>query len=232
MEPPAHALTAWGGLSLLGPLGGGARSALWRTACGRVLRHTGASEPAVRWLLPVLALARRAGIEAPRPIPRPSGALACAGWTLEPFAPGRHPASAALLAPRVAAMHRVTRSIPVRPGHPAVGDAPLPPPLRGLRGLLPRGPRCAVHGDLHPGNILVGEGAVTLLDWEEARRDAPAFDRAGLGGDPVLRSLNEAAAGWRREPAHARRHARALRARLGSRRRAEASPCARAPRGG
>ena len=43
--------------------------------------------------------------------------------------------------------------------------------------------KCVVHGDLGPGAVLVdesGDGGVSLIDFDEARVDVPAFDLAGL----------------------------------------------------
>ena len=42
---------------------------------------------------------------------------------------------------------------------------------------------CAIHGDLHPGNILTHDGRIAaILDWSFARLDWPAFDLAcGVG---------------------------------------------------
>lgn len=43
------------------------------------------------------------------------------------------------------------------------------------------------HGDLWPGNIIIGDGAVVVIDWEQGRRDAPA------GLDAVFLELNRLA---------------------------------------
>lgn len=43
-----------------------------------------------------------------------------------------------------------------------------------------------IHGDLHPGNILVDGKAVHYVDWEEARYDDFALDVAGLLQSPAI----------------------------------------------
>jgi aminoglycoside phosphotransferase (APT) family kinase protein len=45
---------------------------------------------------------------------------------------------------------------------------------------------CVVHGDLGPGNVLLTQDSVALIDWEEARVDVPAFDYAHLPDDLVV----------------------------------------------
>jgi aminoglycoside phosphotransferase (APT) family kinase protein len=43
---------------------------------------------------------------------------------------------------------------------------------------------CAIHGDFHPGNVLVRDGRiVAVLDWQYARRDWPAFELASIVWD-------------------------------------------------
>src|SRR5436309_2570664 len=51
---------------------------------------------------------------------------------------------------------------------------------------------CAIHGDFHPGNLLVRDGRiVAVLDWQYARRDWPAFELASIVWD----------LGWKRDSA-------------------------------
>ena len=43
---------------------------------------------------------------------------------------------------------------------------------------------CAIHGDFHPGNLLVRDGRiVAIVDWQYARRDWPAFELASVAWD-------------------------------------------------
>ncbi|MCX8509109.1 MAG: phosphotransferase [Rhodobacteraceae bacterium] len=70
-------------------------------------------------------------------------------------------------------------------------------------------PRAAIHGDLsHANMIRTGMGRVALIDWDEARLDACAFDLAGFAPvpDPFPRAhlAWEIASGWATEPGHAR----------------------------
>ncbi len=67
-----------------------------------------------------------------------------------------------------------------------------------------------VHGDLNPDNILTDhDGTVTLIDWDEARRDHPLFDTATWSDaqTPIIKRAAlawEIACSWRLEPTHAR----------------------------
>lgn len=40
--------------------------------------------------------------------------------------------------------------------------------------------RCAIHGDMGAGNLLIDDDHVALIDWDEARVDVIAFDDAHL----------------------------------------------------
>ena len=84
--------------------------------------------------------------------------------------------------------------------------------LRGAWASLPAGDEAAIHGDLHAGNLIWANTGPALIDWDEARRDLPAFDLMGGGPadpppDPVLARAHlawEVAVCWAREPARAR----------------------------
>lgn len=74
-----------------------------------------------------------------------------------------------------------------------------------------------MHRDLNPSNVVIGRnGRPVLLDWDEARRDSPLFDRAALMCDaapaPLARAplAWEVASGWHTEPDYARRLVRCL----------------------
>lgn len=80
---------------------------------------------------------------------------------------------------------------------------------------------CLVHGDMGPGAVLVDGDRVSLIDWDESRRDVPAFDLAALPPAQRLRTdahahvddrvLEAAALAWETatcwlvEPEYARR---------------------------
>jgi hypothetical protein len=203
---------------------GGARSRLWLV--GRpdglwLARAVTAGEPSLRWQDQVQAMTQRCGIAVARMRPTASGAFAAGGIVLEPFLdslPGRAEDLTAL-APRLRRWHAATRGTGPRPGLAAAAAAAarLPPGLaRRCRMALPQGPRTAVHGDLHPGNLLrLPGGGLALVDWEEARRDAAAVDevalRGGLAGGRRAAALApEVVACWQAEPARARALARRL----------------------
>jgi len=73
---------------------------------------------------------------------------------------------------------------------------------------------CVVHGDLGAGAVLVHDGNVAVIDWDEARVDIPVLDLIGLPGhpsppgvDPVVGQLAalawETATCWVPEPRYA-----------------------------
>ncbi|NUB43812.1 phosphotransferase [Fertoebacter nigrum] len=211
-------LAAWGDVAVQGPLAGGARSALWRVevngqAC--VARRNAEGVAALRWLARVLAAAQASGLVVPMPCPARDGRLAVAGWTVEPYLAGQSalPAELPALAAPLARFHRRTAGFPQRPGWHPPG---LPQGVGAqVRRVWPEGRQAVIHGDLHAGNVLrLPCGRLALLDWEEARRDAPAIDRAALAGFAGQRRLHaavEVLACWRAEPARARAMARTLR---------------------
>lgn len=211
-------LAAWPGASVLGPMAGGARSRLWRVDLAGapcVARKTGASEAALRWLTVTQRLAERAGIVTAPLIATATGALSAGGLTLEPLLAG-HPGTRgdlAALRPALTRFHRLARHLPERPGHPPLSILAqgLPPNMaRAIRASLPRGPVSAIHGDLHPGNLIrLTSGRIALIDWEESRRDLVALDPPERGSAAHI--AYEIAAGWHAEPARARGMARRLR---------------------
>jgi Ser/Thr protein kinase RdoA (MazF antagonist) len=79
--------------------------------------------------------------------------------------------------------------------------------------VLGKEPHAVVHGDLSPGNILVDEtGGLVLIDWDEARVDAIAFDDVELlsasgAEDPMRLAVLawEVACSWSVEPDYAMR---------------------------
>lgn len=48
--------------------------------------------------------------------------------------------------------------------------------------ILDRQPHCLVHGDLHPGNVILGSDktSVTIIDWEQVHLGTPVLDIAKL----------------------------------------------------
>ena len=91
---------------------------------------------------------------------------------------------------------------------------PLVRALRKAWGALPEQGRCVVHGDLNRSNLIRTADGITVIDWDEARMDHPAFDRAALGRASHIEARAaqgwEIACCWHLEPARARRLARAF----------------------
>ncbi|WP_164738268.1 phosphotransferase [Frigidibacter oleivorans] len=232
-------LAAWGAEGLaLTPLPGGHRNLVLRGQGGGrdlVFKTTRRDEAALRWLGPVQDAARAAGLRAPGLIASAAGHLRVEGWTCEPWLPGvpAEAADLARIAPLVDRFHRNARPLPQRPGfvaaaeagpRTAAGDLDLPAMPGDLAAACLRAwaplagqPMTALHGDLGPGNILMTVDGPALIDWDEARRDAPLFDLAALmqADDAVAARAClawEVAVCWHVEPARARRLARGLRA--------------------
>jgi aminoglycoside phosphotransferase (APT) family kinase protein len=101
----------------------------------------------------------------------------------------RHPARILRCARTLAETHRAVHAVAAPPGLPdlrqvlatRIGRAALPSPLHAfalqvLDG-LPDGDRL-LHGDYHPGNVLVAEDRVRVIDWVNAARGAPEADHA------------------------------------------------------
>ena len=211
------------------PLTGGHRNACWLVNGPRdesyVAKSSRRSEVALAWLAPVQAAARRAGFAVPALIPTADGRLAPNGWTLEPFVAGPIAQDLRPLSDRIAAFHRHVPTLPQRPGfaslpallqHMQGGDVdltalPLPLVTRLRRAWQPFAatPCHPIHGDLSPGNILLGPDGPTLIDWDEARVDLPFLDlRAAQASPPDQDRAHlalEIASCWRWEPDHARR---------------------------
>lgn len=210
-------LAAWGDVAVQGRLTGGARSALWRVDVNGqpcVARRSADGEASLRWLARVLAAAKAAGLVVPVLCPARDGRLAVAGWTMEAYLAG-HPAMPAdlpALATPLARFHRRTADFPQRP---AWHTPLLPTGVKAqVQRVWPEGRQAVIHGDLHAGNVLrLPGGRLALLDWEEARRDTPAIDRAalsGFAGQQRLHAAVEVLVCWRVEPARARAMARIL----------------------
>ena len=207
--PVAGGLQAWGAL-VLGPMQGGARSRLWRVdVAGRlcVARRVAVGEPSLRWLQRLQAVAVAQGVRLAPLMPAQTGALTVGGWTVEPWLDGRPGTAADLAAVRstLRRMHRAARAWPPRPG--------LVPRLP-LRVKVATPEVAAVHGDVHPGNVLrLAGGGLAMIDWEEARLGDTRLD-LGFARDAAGRAAHaaaEVAACWWAEPDRARMMARIVR---------------------
>ena len=225
MSPDFAGLAAWGRVAVTGPMAGGARSRLWRAERGAerlVLRRCSESEASMRWLIGVQRAAERAGLHLAALLPSADGRLVVGGWTVEPFLDDVPAEDRDVLAlrPHLLRWQACCRGHRQRPGHLPLREARhLPKPLqRIIRALLPDGPLVAVHGDIHPGNLLrLPSGRLGLVDWEEARADHAGVDLLGTlpisgAGQESLWLAAEVSACWAVEPERARRLARRLRA--------------------
>ncbi|WP_179379594.1 phosphotransferase [Jannaschia marina] len=212
-------LSDWGAVTALQPIAGGARRSVWRGRLnGReiVAKSPALPEPSLCWQLRVETLARRAGFDTPGLLPTRSGALASAGWTVEPFLAGAPLSPTAIPPLLLVRFHAACAGVPRRPGRrarrlPGRWDR-LAAPRR------PAGPVGVIHGDLHAGNLLRRpSGRIALLDWEEARIGPRLLDLAackpGLPRALAAQMRSELAACATSEPHHAKRLARALLAR-------------------
>lgn len=199
-------LDAWGAI-VIGPMPGGARSRLWRVEVGGklcVARRVSAGEPSLRWLDRLQAVAFAHGVRLAPLIPSRTGALTVGGWTVEPLLEGHPGTDADLPEIRVALrrMHRATRRWPARPG--------LVPRLP-ISLAQPVGEMAALHGDVHPANVLrLAGGGLAMIDWEEAKVGDTRLD-LGFPSNAAGRSahaLAEVTACWKIEPERARSMAR------------------------
>lgn len=221
-------LSAFGAVTPRQPLAGGHRNAVWLAEgpqgllVAKSCRHT---EAALRWLDPVHAAARAAGLAPPAFLTTSDGRLCAAGWTLETFAAGRAATAAETraLASRLGHLHAATAGIAQRPGHARAAAvargaasldgslAALPAPLaRRIGDLLSSatGPASAIHADFTAANLILTATGPVLIDWDEARADLASFDRDPAGA-PHRRAW-EVLCCWQTEPARARRLARDL----------------------
>ncbi len=216
---PSPPLSAWGLSGAPEALAGGFRNTVLRVG-DHVLKTTRRSEAAITWLLPVLHHAGDAGLIVPALRRAGNGCFVVDGWTCEPYLPGA-PTSPSVIAAKVQAMHAALRDWPQRPGFASARDlctrdcggdidlGAMPAALvRRLRAAWAKVPsqRTVVHGDLNAQNILTdASGRHVLIDWDEARCDAPLFDLGPLDTHPSRAALAwEVAACWQLEPDRAR----------------------------
>jgi Ser/Thr protein kinase RdoA (MazF antagonist) len=240
-------LDAWPGLELIAPLTGGVRNEVWLARRGArrfAVRRSSRSEAALDWELDLLAhLGGQLGV--PRVVPADDGRRHVGGVVVQHFIDGRPPRYTGewqQVMHLLGAVHELTAGWPQRPGFASardllvadrggdvVLDAMPPDAVRAVRRAwrpILTGPECVIHADVGGGNILVEDGRVTLLDWDEARVDVPWFDFAFLPEDvptpsPVDRETLvtaglawEAATCWAPEPDYAARRLAEVQARL------------------
>ncbi|WP_223428598.1 phosphotransferase [Tateyamaria pelophila] len=215
-------LGAWGLSGDLRPLPGGHRNRVLRVG-NYVLKTSRRSEAALQWLGDVQDVAATCGLDSPRLIRSAQGTLKVQGWTCEPFCDGVETSPSDIF-PQITAFHLHVARLPQRPVFASASDlltgtsgadidlsvmpTDLVQRLRDAWSQLPT-QQVTVHADLNPSNILRDvHGAVTLIDWDEARRDASIFDLGDVT-EPA-RLAWEIACCWQIEPEHARALASSL----------------------
>lgn len=242
-------LAAWPGVELAEPLAGGVRNPVWlahRAGRRLVVRRSGRPAASLDWELDLVAHLDAHGIRVPRVVPADDGRRHVDGTLVHEFLAGERPDGTGdwrRVAEVVTEVHELTAGWPQRPGFASSttlqtadrgGDVRLDllpadavPVVRAAWRPLTTGAECAVHGDVGGGNVLVDRGRVALLDWDEARVDAPWFDYAFLPEEvpvpaPVDRDTLvtaglawEAATCWASEPDYAARRLAELRQRTG-----------------
>lgn len=235
-------------MELVAPLIGGARSSVWLARRGGqrlVVRRSGRTPASLDWELDLLTHLGEHGVGVPRYVVADDGRRQVDRVLVQRFVDGAPPAETAdwrRVVATLGEMHELTTGWPQRPGFASAtellttdrgGDVRLDlmpaDAVAAVRAAwLPvlTGAPCAIHADVGAGNILVGDGGVTLLDWDEARVDVPWFDFAFVPGEvsvpsPVERQALvtagvawEAATCWAPEPEYAARRLDELRRRL------------------
>lgn len=233
-------LAAWGAVEVESRLAGGARNDVWAIRVdGRplVARKSTRAAAALAWEVSLMAALRKQGVRTPQILPTLDGADFVGGITLSEMIQGDRPTTTPhwrAVYRYLATLHELTREWPQRPGFLSSrdllsaergGDVDLTEMpneaktrCRAAWSRVKPHETCVVHGDPGASNIFITrEGDVVLIDWDEARVDAPAFDLAVLPDEVSPLSHNElwiarqaataweAAAGWRVEPEYARR---------------------------
>ncbi|MCH2165797.1 MAG: aminoglycoside phosphotransferase family protein [Marinovum sp.] len=185
------------------PLSGGARNIVLLArgpGIKVVFKTTRRCEDQMRWLLEVVPWLRSAGLEIAMPMETSDGALTHAGWTVEPFVPGR-----ALTIPDMGRFRQtllrlqgLACGMAQRPGFASAGELmsahqsadfdlySMPIELlarcRAAWSQVPGAPLTLCHGDLNPSNLAITPwGQFVIYDWDEARIDHPLFDLVAIG---------------------------------------------------
>ena len=208
-HPHAPDVSVWPGVVITEVLTGGARAAVYAARRGvesLVVKVSPRGAASLDWELELLVALDEAGVRVPLPVPTAGGGLRAGSVFISSFLPGGPPSSAEHWRAGAAALERVhqfTRGWPQRPG--SASAAQLMTTARGAdvdldampleAAALVRscwqplvtqaggGEPCVVHGDVGAGALLVDGDQVAIIDWDEARVDAPAFDLAALLAD-------------------------------------------------
>jgi Ser/Thr protein kinase RdoA (MazF antagonist) len=261
------ALSAWGaGFRIAAPLGGN-RNDVRLVTHGRA-RFAARLSPrllaALDWEVRLLDRLRRERLRVPATLPAADDRRIVDGLILFEWLDGEPPASPrdwAQVAQALRRLHALTVGWPQRPGFRSTrellteetgGDVRLDlmpatavERCRDAWRPLADEPHAVVHGDPGAANIRISREGVGLIDWDEARVDAPILDLASLP-EPVALDLSperltvarraldawEAATGWVVEPAYARRRLARLAARRAGPRKRSSAASVRVPSAG
>jgi Ser/Thr protein kinase RdoA (MazF antagonist) len=235
-------VSPWPGLELVDRLEGGARNAVYlgrRRGHDFVVRASERPHDSLQWEIDLLLHLRKEGFLVPRLIPTNNGSFHADGIMVHEFIPGQPPADTqdwTAVTNMAREVHNATRGWEQRPRFASSlelqhvrrgGDVRLDQMdpedvdlIRAAWAQLPVTEQCVIHGDLGASNILVNDGNVAFIDWDEARTDLPWFDFADIPVESVEVSANivhraglawEAATCWAVEPEYAREVLDALR---------------------
>lgn len=205
MSTATAVLEAWGRVEVLGTLAGGIRNEVLLVDVDgrrRVARVGRRPADDLEWELDLLVALGGAGLCVPRIVPALDGRRHVAGTVVMEFVDGRPPASTGEwrdVADYLRRVHAVGASWSQRPGWASsldlltVATSPVVDlgamPAEAVRRCRRAWRRLAgaaltvVHGDPNERNVRMTNEGVVLLDWDEARVDAPALDLAAIPGD-------------------------------------------------
>lgn len=218
-------LAQWGDdTALIEPLTGGTSNDVWRVLIGgrlAVARRGSRPDDDLAWETGLMLHLDRNGLAVPVPIPTRDGRLFSGGTMIMTFmegSPPQTPADWRRVADTLRRVHTLTRDWPQRPGWKSATDlltserftridltampAEAVARCRNAWARLAGRPTAVVHGNPNnPANICITPERVALVDWDEARVDAPEFDLAlphnGAGLAGIERdTIEQAAAAW------------------------------------
>ena len=195
-----EALGQWGDdAARIEPLTGGVANDVWsvrvngQIAVGRLGSRTDAD---LAWETELLHHLSREGLAVPVPIPTTDGRLFVDGLMVMKYMEGGPPETEfdwRRVADTVRQLHRLTEGWPQRPGWQSSTDllraetgtrinlAAMPPEgvvrCRAAWARLIGRQTCVVHGNPNnPGNVLMTEDRVALIDWDESHVDVADLD--------------------------------------------------------